>query len=262
MDAIEPWLGHVVPFALVVFRIGGLFVVAPMISSRSVPARIRALMAVMFGAAIYPMLSSEMQTPPDATFAEFIGIAMGELLIGVTIGTIAALPLAGLSMGGYMIGHQMGLTLARSFNPETNTETGAVEQLMYFLGIYIFIGIGGLEAMVIGVLNTFERIPVGGLVMTDAPLELFLSVLHASFELAIRLSAPVLGVIVMILIAMGVLMKTMPQINILSVGFAIKIMVGLLIFSGTLIALEETIGDEMTRVLGEVLKWAAVPRME
>lgn len=260
MAAIEPWLGHVIPFALVVFRIAGLFVVAPMFASQSVPTRVRALLAVMLGAVIYPTLSSEIQTPPDVTIAEFAGIAMGELLIGVSIGTIAAIPLAGLSLGGYLMGHQMGLALARSFNPETNSETGAVEQLLYFLGIYIFIAVGGLEAMIIGTLNTFETVPIGGIAMAQAPLDLFVGVLHASYELAIRLSAPVLGVIVMILIAMGVLMKTMPQINILSVGFAIKILIGLFVFGGTLIALEEAIGDEITRVLDTILLWTSTPR--
>lgn len=260
MQAIEPWLGHVIPFALVIFRIAGLFVVAPLISSRSVPAKVRTVMAVMIAAVIYPTLSSQIQTPPDVTLVEFAGIAVSELLIGVTIGTVAAIPLAGLSLGGYLMGHQMGLALARSFNPETNSETGAVGQLLYFLGVYVFIGVGGLEAMVIGTLNTFETIPVGGITMIDAPLDLFVDVLHSSYELAVRLSAPVLGVIVMILIAMGVLMKTMPQINILSVGFAIKILVGLFIFSTTLIAVEEAVGDEISSVLNSILDWTNTPR--
>ncbi|MFG0314280.1 MAG: flagellar biosynthetic protein FliR [Phycisphaerales bacterium] len=259
MTAIEPWLGHVIPFVLVAFRIGGLFVAAPLISSQSVAPRFRALLAIMLAAVVYPTLSSSVQTAPEVTLVELVGLIISELIIGVSIGTIAAIPLAGLQLGGYMMGHQMGLALARSFNPETNSETGAVGQLLYFLGVYVFIGIGGLDAMLIGTLNSFEHIPIGAVGLTEAPLDLFLGVLHSSYELAIRLSAPVLGVILMILIAMGVLMKTMPQINILSVGFAIKILVGLFIFSATLIAMEEAIGDEITSVLNALLQWTATP---
>jgi flagellar biosynthesis protein FliR len=255
MIAIQPWLDHVVPFLLVTFRLAGLFVAAPLISGTAVPRRIRALIAVMLAAAVYPAV-----TPPtgiDLGIVNLVSLAVSELLVGASIGAIASIPLAGLTLGGYLMGHQMGLAIARSFNPETNAEDGTLGQLIYFLGIYVFIAIGGLDAMLIGVLNTFQHMPIGAVMLSDAPLDIVLDVLSSSYELAVRLSAPVLGVVLMVLVAMGFLMKTMPQINILSVGFAIKILVGLTILTATLYAIEEVISDEFNGVIEHILSWTS-----
>jgi flagellar biosynthetic protein FliR len=254
MIVIQPWLEHVVPFVLVTFRLAGLLVAAPLISGTAVPKRIRALFAVMLAAAVYPA----MPTPPtiDLDLPTLAALGATELLVGVSIGVIAAIPLAGLTLGGYLMGHQMGLAIAQSFNPETNSDDTTVGQLVYFIGVYAFIAIGGLDAMLIGVLNTFDRLPIGAVALTDAPLSIVIDVLTSSYELAIRLSAPVLGVVLMVLVAMGFLMKTMPQINILSVGFAIKIVVGLTILAATLYAIDEVVVDELSGIIDHVLRWS------
>lgn len=255
MYAVEPLLQHVVPFVLVTFRMVGLFLGAPLLSSRTIPVRFRVLLSIMLGVAIYPMLPSALQIAPDVDLPGLAAMMVSETLLGLSIGVIAAIPLSGLSLAGHLIGHQMGLALAQSYDPETNAETDAIGQLLYFLGAYVFMAVGGLDALFVGVLNTFQRLPIGALNITDAPLDIILGVLSSSFELAVRVSTPVLAIILMILIALGFLMKTMPQINILSVGFAIKILVGIMILAATLVAVEEVFSDEILGVLDHILLW-------
>jgi flagellar biosynthetic protein FliR len=256
----QPLLQLAAPFALVALRLAGMFLGAPLISTQAVSPRIRALLAVMLAAAVFPALPDALHHAPDVDLVGLAGLAVAELLLGVSIGVLAAIPLTGLMLGGHMMGHQMGLAIAQSFNPETNSDSSAVGQLLYFLGVYTFLALGGLDALLVGVLSTFEHVPVGSMALTDAPLDLFLGVLSSSWELAVRVAAPVLGVILMVLIAMGVIMKTMPQINILSIGFAVKILVGLGTLTFTLIAVEEAVGDELLDTLDAILLWTANAR--
>jgi flagellar biosynthesis protein FliR len=255
VPSIEPLLEHVAPFALVVSRIAGLFVLAPLLANRLLPRRFRALLAVMFAAAIYPALPVVWHTAPDLQLVELAPLLVSELLIGLSIGFLASLPILALDMAGYMMGHQMGLGLARVYNPEFGEETDIVGQLLMFIGIAIFIAIGGLEALFLALLTTFERIPLGAFGMDHLPMEIVVGILGSAFELVLRVAAPVLCIIMLLMVAMGFVMKTMPQINILSVGFPLKILLGLLMLILGLVAIQQAATDEIADALSIILHW-------
>jgi flagellar biosynthesis protein FliR len=158
-------------------------------------------------------------------------------------------------MAGYMMGHQMGLGLARVYNPEFGEETDIVGQLLMFIGIAIFIAIGGLEALFLALLTTFERIPLGAFGMDHLPMEIVVGILGSAFELVLRVAAPVLCIIMLLMVAMGFVMKTMPQINILSVGFPLKILLGLLMLILGLVAIQQAATDEIADALSIILHW-------
>lgn len=256
MLSIEPLLSHVVPFALVVARIAGLFVLTPLLSNRLMPRRFRALLAIMFAAAVYPGLHDQWHLAPDMDMVSLVPLMASELLIGVAIGFLAGLPILALDIAGYMMGHQMGLGLARVYNPEMGEDTDIVGQLLMYIGLAIFVAIGGLEAMFLAMMTTFEQVPIGAFAIDLLPLDLLLGILSAAFELALRVAAPVLCIVMLVMISMGFVMKTMPQINILSVGFAIKILFGMGMLVLALTAIRFAATDEIERVLKLILYWS------
>jgi flagellar biosynthesis protein FliR len=254
--SIEPLLEHVAPFALVVSRIAGLMVLTPLLANRLLPRRFRALIAIMFAAAVYPGLAGQWHLAPDADLVTLLPLLASELLIGVSIGFLAGLPIVGLDAAGYLMGHQMGLGLARVYNPEVGEDTDIMGQLLMYIGLAIFVSIGGLESMFLALMSTFEQVPVGAFAADRLPMDVILGVLSSAFELAIRVSAPVLCIVLLLMIAMGFVMKTMPQINILSVGFALKIIFGLGILILALIAIQSAATDEIIRVTNLIVQWA------
>lgn len=256
MPSIQPLLDHAVPYLLVVFRLAGLFLFAPLLSSRMVPGRIRALLAVMFAGAIYPAVPSAVQAAPDTDLFGLLPLVSCELLVGATIGLVASLPLMGMELAGMIMGHQMGLSIARSYNPEADTDSEVVGQLCYYLGLGAFVAMGGLNALYLCILRSFERVPAGFVGGRSPPLEMVVGTLGAGFELALRVSAPVVCAIFLVMIAIGFVMKTMPQINVMSVGFAIKILCGLVVLAASVAVLDQVSGDETERVLIAVLEWA------
>jgi flagellar biosynthesis protein FliR len=254
--SIEPLLEHVAPFALVVSRIAGLMVLTPLLANRLLPRRFRALIAIMFAAAVYPGLAGQWHLAPDADLVTLLPLLASELLIGVSIGFLAGLPIVGLDAAAYLMCHQMGLGLARVYNPEVGEDTDIMGQLLMYIGLAIFVSIGGLESMFLALMSTFEQVPVGAFAADRLPMDVILGVLSSAFELAIRVSAPVLCIVLLLMIAMGFVMKTMPQINILSVGFALKIIFGLGILILALIAIQSAATDEIIRVTNLIVQWA------
>lgn len=246
----------VVPFAFVLTRILGLFLFTPLLSSTVVPGRFKALFAFMFAIAVFPAAASH--ALPQAAVSDVATIGMvlaGELLIGVVLGLLAGLPIAALQMGGYIMGYQMGLSMAQAYNPEMDGSDDVISQLIFFMGITAYIAAGGLDTVFVALLGTFDRVPVGAFTSAQAPLDLYASILSSGFQLAVRIAAPVLGVILLSLLAMGFVMKTMPQINILSVGFAAKILAGLSMLIVSAGAIDVALREDMFLTLDQVLAW-------
>lgn len=259
MSWIEPLLPHTVPFLLVLSRLLGVFVFTPLLTSASLPRMVKVMVALAFTAAVYPTVASRLTPTPEPDLVVLAPLMLTEVMIGATIGMLASLPLIMLQMGGYIMGYQMGLALAQAYNPELDTQSGVLGQLLYFLGMAAFVTMGGLELVFLSLLRTFDSVPIGAFSADVMPLDLFVGLLDAGFGFALRIAAPVLAVVVMILVAMGFVMKTMPQINIMSVGFAMKIMAGLATLLAIIYVVDQVTGEEIERVLMLIARWSGSP---
>jgi flagellar biosynthetic protein FliR len=237
------------------FRLAGVFFMAPVLTSVNIPRQYKALFIVMLSAAVYPMVHTTPLGPLRVDVWGLIPMIVGESLIGLVIGAIAALPLLSLEMSGVMMGQSMGLGLARVYNPESDIDADVLGQFIYYIGAGIFIALGGLERLVGGVVESFSRVPLGGFATGKPPLDLFVGTLASGFELAIRVAAPVTGIVLLLIIVIGVMGKTMPQINIMSVGFAVKIIAGLAMLTLALYAVGHAVGDEVVSALEASLRW-------
>ncbi len=256
MEGVEPLVAHAVPWLLVVARIAGLFVFAPMVSSVTVPLRARALLAAAMGLAAAPMVvgSGWVDVRPD--FVSLPWLVLSETLIGVSMGVIAIVPLLALDLAGVLMGHQMGLNLARVYNPEADAEVDAIGQMLFFVGFATFVAVGGLESLFLSLLATFERVPLGGFGVDMLPIETLTGVLGAGLEFSVRVAAPVWGVVGAVLVVMGLLGKFVPQINTMTVGFMLKILIGIGVLALSMHVIGEASVDSMRGMTRDVEVWS------
>lgn len=255
MLSISPILSHVVPFALVVCRLAGLLLFSPILANQYMPSKFRALLAVMLAAVVYPGLPSRIQTAPDVGLVMLAPLILSETLIGVAIGFIAGIPVMTLDLAGFLMGHQMGLSLARVYNPEVGGDTDVLGQILMYIGLAAFVAIGGVDVLFVTVASTFDRVPIGAFAIARVPLDTMVGVLSSGVELAVRVATPVMGIVFLLMIAMGFVMKTMPQINIMSVGFTIKIIFGIGMIAVSIGAMHHAIAAEIESALREVMNW-------
>jgi flagellar biosynthetic protein FliR len=257
MPTLEPILPHVLPASMVIVRMTGLFIFTPMLSSGSVPYQFKALLALVFGISVYPFVPQAGAYVPGGSveLVELVPLLFSELLIGIAIGLIASIPLLAVQMGGYVMGYQVGLSLAESFNPELEANGSVTGDLLFYLAAFVFIASGGFDVIFATLVDSFHAVPIGAFRTADLPLALLLSVISSGFDLAMRVATPVMVVVSMIMLAMGFVMKTMPQINIMSIGFAAKIIAGLAILLVSVGAIAAVTGDEIAETMSRLGVW-------
>ncbi len=254
MPSLDFILPHVLPVMLVIARLIGLFLFAPVLNSSTIPRLYRVMLAVMFGLAIYPF-TPELGAGIGVSTVQLVPLLFAELVIGLAIGLIASLPLLAVQMGGYIMGYQLGLSLAESFNPVLESNGSVVGDLLFYLAILAFIGIGGLEVLFVTMAESFRTVPVGAFTSGDVPLEMFVTVLSSGFELAIRIATPVMAVVSMLMLSMGFIMKTMPEVNIMSIGFAAQIVCGLAMLFAGITVVANVATEEVYDVLDTIVVW-------
>lgn len=246
---------HVAPFMLLLARISGLFIFAPVLSSSGIPFRVKGLLLFMLTLALYP-IAGPIAAPQADVFSLAVIIA-AEGLIGLTLGLLAALPMYAAQLGGQLMDQQIGLGLAAVYNPAMDTEGTVIGDLVLNIAIAVFISLGGLDALFIGIARTIESIPLGAASLFESPLDLLVSLVTSGLELALRIAAPVIGIITLETIAAAVISKTMPQINIMSIGFAIKIGAGFIALITALSPINGAITSAIIEGSNIMLDWAA-----
>ncbi|MDF1868774.1 MAG: flagellar biosynthetic protein FliR [Phycisphaerales bacterium] len=254
MEMIVPMLVHVLPLMLVVARLTGLFLFTPLLRSETLPRSFKALLAFMFGVALYPAVP---HFDPGMTIdtVQLMPLLFAELLVGISIGLIAAMPLYAMQMGGFVMGYQVGLSLAESYNAELDSSGSVIGLLLFYMSVFVFIGFGGFELLYLTLAESFHTAPIGMFTAGDVPLSLFVEVINSGFELAIRVASPVIAAVAMSQVAMGLVMKTMPQVNIMSIGFAIQILTGLILLMLMINVMSVVAGDEIDRVMDGLTLW-------
>lgn len=207
-------------FALVLTRVSGLMITAPIFGSSMIPARIRIAMIVAMAVVTFPLVAGRI--PADLTLSSALTGVVGELLIGTTIGLSLSLLLLGAEVGGMMVGRQAGIALANVYNPASDSQVSITGQVYTIAFTVVFLIAGGHRAAVAALLDTFEMIPVLSFQMNESVVLLLVEMLGAAFILGIRLAGPVLIALFMVGTTLAFLSRTMPQLNILTVGFAIR----------------------------------------
>ncbi len=224
---------------LVLFRLAGIFAFTPLFSARTIPAVVKALLALGLSFCVFPLLLARGKTgsavvgsilDSGLSLATVIPAVAAELLVGSVIGFCATLPLIGMQLGGRVVSQQMGLGLAEVFSPGEE-QSGITSRFFYLLGLALFLILGGHRALLMMLVGSFDHVPLGGSIAGGESLDLMIGLLASSYELALHVAAPLLCLIFLETVAMGFITRTVPQLNILSIGFAVRIVLG----AGTLI---------------------------
>lgn len=246
-------------FALVLFRVSGLMLAAPVFSSPVIPLRVRAALTVAVAMTMFPLVQA--RAPADVSLLAVVVGGVGELMIGLTIGLALSILFTGMQLAGEMVGQQAGLALGRAFDPSQGQQSTVLAQVYNIVLTLVFLLLGGHRAIITALLDTFDVIPLLSYRLEAPVLGLMTGMLTAAFILALRVAAPVLIALFLASVALGFLSRTMPQMNILSVGFVIRAMLVLAVggvaigFSGDVLV--GVLEDGVDTIVSHVNTWQA-----
>ena len=212
-------------FALVLFRVSGMIMTAPLYGSPVIPMRIRAALTFTLTLVTFPLLRN--QLPQAATFADVVSGAVGELMIGAAIGLALTMMLLAGEVAGTLIGQQAGLSLGEVSNPLQEHQASVLGQIYTTVLTLVFLIAGGHRAMIAAVMDTFAIIPVMTMRDTGSIVLLLTETLTAAFVAGIRIAGPAMIALFLAAITLAVLSRAMPQLNILTIGFTTKVVLAL-----------------------------------
>ncbi|MEI8375009.1 MAG: flagellar biosynthetic protein FliR [Planctomycetota bacterium] len=233
-------------FTLVLTRISGLLISSPIFGAKEAPAMVRALVSLALAVLIMP--SQWFATLPyPGSLLVYVLIIGGELMIGLILGMGISILLGGIQMAGDMMSRVGGLSLADVFDPTTSTNVPLFSQMLSLLSAALFMIMGGHRILLGGLLDTFSVIPPGGGVamflgtgtgssgpeMLASLVEMFLVLITQSFHVAIRAAAPVVTAVLLATLVLGLISRTLPQLNVMVIGFGMNAMItfGVFFFS-------------------------------
>lgn len=219
---------YAAPLSLAMARIGALFFTAPLLGGPFVPTRVKSLLtlaiAVLLLPSVRPLMPAEI--PGDA---RFLLLLAQEVATGAVIGFACTCIFEGVRAGGELINRYAGFTAAESFDPESGIGEGPVGDMLLVGMVLVFFGAGAHHLLIATVAASFGAVPVGAWSMDPRLLHLAAAGTTECMRIACMISFPVLAVILLVTVAEGVLSKAVPQINVLFMSFAIKILVALLV---------------------------------
>jgi flagellar biosynthetic protein FliR len=210
-------------FTLVLARMSGLVMTAPIYGTQEVPAQVRALLAFALALLVTPSQLGTTVGYPGSLVN--YGVMVGsELLIGVSLGTGIMILFSGIQLAGQTIGRTSGMMLAEVVDPAIGESVPQIARLLHLVTMAIFVAIGGHRIVMAGLLDTFAGIPPGGAAVPTSIAEVLVELVTQSFVLGIRASAPVVTALLLSTLVMGLISRTLPQLNILAVGFGMNAM--------------------------------------
>ena len=212
-------------FILVVFRLAGMMLFAPLFGSAKIPKRVKALLVLILALGVTP--SVPVATLPETTWELAAAIA-GEMAFGLAMGMSLSLVFIAAQWAGELIGQQMGLNLSEVFDPQFGGSGSVLGEMYFMLTLVVFLLIDGHHAMLEGVRDSFDALPLLSIGMDTNLFATVAGLLTGATVLALQLAAPMLVTMLVVDLVLGLIGKTMPQMNVMSAGLTLRAVVGMM----------------------------------
>jgi len=216
--------GILIVFALVLARVAGILVTAPIYGGPEIPPQVRVVLAVVLALLVTPVQMGRLASSP-ATMVDLLLVMAGESLIGIILGLGVLVLLAGMQLAGQIIAQMSGMSIGEVFNPTLDTSLPLFSHLLNMFALALFALIGGHRLLLAALLDTFEAMPPGGVVFDDSIVEITSTLMSQSFSLGIRVAAPATAALLLSNMILGIISRTLPQLNVLSFGFGFSALI-------------------------------------
>lgn len=208
-------------FMLVLARITALIVAAPIFGPREVPRQVRAFLAVGIAFLVTPLQSTDAIPPVDSLVD--LGVMMaGEVIVGLTLGSGIRLLFVGLQISGQVMSQMAGMQLGNVFDTTFDQETPVFSKLLDISAMAVFFLIGGHRQVLGAMMDSFLWMPPGQATFQASMVQLIVDALSQSFVLGLQAGAPIIASLLTSMLVLGLIGRTLPQINIFAVGFSLN----------------------------------------
>ncbi|MHB1359033.1 MAG: flagellar biosynthetic protein FliR [Rhodocyclaceae bacterium] len=249
---LDVWLTS---FMFPLARILGLLAAAPLFNSVAMPKRIR----LAFGIAITLALLPVLPPMPTVPAGSWIGLAIlaQQMFIGVLLGLTLRIAFAAIDLAGELIGLQMGLSFAVFYDPQNAGQTPVLAEFLGLIVTLVFLAMNGHLLTLAVLAESFKLLPVSATSLGIGNIGSFLAWSSVLFSAGLLLALPLITALLITNLAMGVLARVAPQLNIFAVGFPVTLVAGFVILMFSIPyfgAAMEHLFDQAFRAMAAVLR--------
>lgn len=236
---LQAWAGALLfPFIRVMATISS----APILGHASIPIRMRVALGLLLALAAASF--APVSVPLDSPHA--LAYALRETLIGASLGLLLRLVFAAAELAGDAIGLQMGLGFAFFVSPQNSTQSPLVGSLFSTVAGLLFLALDIHLLVIGGLMESFRALPVDAPLHSGLGLKAVVAAGAEMFRLALSIALPALAALLLANLALGVLSRAAPQLNLFAVGFPATLIIGALVLGPTLPGAVEAISRALT----------------
>ena len=199
----------------------------PVFNSKNIPVLFKAGLAFSISFLLFPLLKLQISPFPYTMIPFIIGV-IREIMLGLIIGFSVRLLLTGILLAGQLAGYQMGLAIANVMDPLASTQIPLLAQFMNLLAMLLFLVFNAHHFFVRAIVESFYLVPPLALRFNMTTMDQMMHMAAQMFVIAIKVGAPVVGVLIFTSVAFGLIARTVPQMNIFLVAMPVKIVIGLI----------------------------------
>lgn len=244
-------------YVLILTRVSGIFIISPVLGRNNLPLMMKIAISALTAFVLVPVISTTTIVEHNTLFELFFD-TIGEFLLGIIIGFICFLYFSSLYLAGTIIDTQMGFGMVNVMDPQTNSQIPIMGNYYNIIITLIFLAVNGHHLIIRGLVYSFEILPIGFTYSINGDfIAKIIAIMSETFMLAFRFSAPVLIMIFLANVLLGILARTMPQMNVFIVGLPLKILVGLftvIITLQFLLPFSEELFEKMYSALYDIIQ--------
>ncbi|MCX9157947.1 flagellar biosynthetic protein FliR [Niveibacterium sp. 24ML] len=219
------WLGWLAIYAYPAIRILAMLVSAPIFNNVGMPRKIRLIAGLAIAMGVAPAIPSAAPIAPGSFLVA--GAIATEMMIGVAIGFTIRMMFVAVDLAGDLIGMQMGLSFAMFFDPQSAGQTTVIAQFLGLFASLLFLVMNGHLLVIETVVRSYEWLPAGGVGFEGNAAKAIVRSAAAIFSTGLLIALPAITTLLITNIALGVLTRAAPQLNLFALGFPITLTVGI-----------------------------------
>ena len=223
---MEYWLSQFHILLLILLRVSAVLIAAPIFGHRSFLSPGKIGLAFMVTLIVFPIVAERGFEVPEGIFT-YVFMMISEVIMGLILGFIVLLVFVGIQFAGQLAGLQMGFGIVNVIDPQSSNQISILGQFLNILAILILLSLNGHHVILNGLLHSFDVVPLGGVTLPEAVMVKLIALCAQIFVVAVKISAPILVALFLVSVAMGILARTVPQMNVFIVGFPLQIGVGM-----------------------------------
>ncbi|OEG00416.1 flagellar biosynthetic protein FliR [Vulcanibacillus modesticaldus] len=216
-------------FFLILTRITSFFVSVPIFSAKGVPAQYKIGLSFFMALLLFPSINQNFISDFSYQDGIYIYYLIQETLMGIALGWIVQLIFSSIQIAGIFIDLQNGFGLANIIDPQTGIQSPLSGNFMYTFAILLFLSIDGHHNLIDGILSSYKIIPLSrewiGQLNNQSTIDFILYLFSEMFVIAFKIASPIVVSLLLADIALGIIARTVPQLNVFVVGLPMKILI-------------------------------------